>query len=132
MAAANNKRIQWSPLLFAIAAIWAILAWLHKPASFGYLSACIVVGFVCGALIIVDLWKEFSPLVFILWNLVFFSSPMFIAAFLYSDFDGKMNYQYMSVVVASVLGLIAGFRGPLIKSGASDAEQIGYEGRSQE
>lgn len=121
MVPAINKRtrfmIRWSPLLFAGATIWAILSWRHNPASFGYFLACFAVGLVCGALNIVDLWKDVSPLVYVFWIMVFFSAPMFIGAIIYSDVDAKMNYQYMSVVVASILGVIVVFRGRLLKLG---------------
>jgi len=128
MGMAGNKRTQfivrWSPLLFAAATIWAILAWRHQPASFGYFSACVTVGLVCGVLVVADFWKDFSPLISMLWYMVFVSAPMFIGAFLYSDFENKMNYRYMSVVVASILGLIVVFRGRLTRPATGDAEQI--------
>jgi len=115
--------IQWSPLLFAAATIWAILAWRHNPASFGYFLACFAVGLACGALNVVDLLEDVPPLVHMFWILVFISAPMFIGAILYSDFDAKMNYQYMSVVVASILGVIVVFRRRLMKLASVDAEQ---------
>jgi uncharacterized membrane protein len=128
MAATVNKRTQfiarWSPLLFAAATVWAIAAWRNKPMSAGYFLACVAVGLICGVLVVADFWKDFSPLIFVLWYMVFISAPMFIGAFLYSDFESKMNYQYMSVVVASILGLIVVFRGRLTKSATGDAEQI--------
>jgi len=92
--------------------------------SAGYFLACLAVGLICGALVVADFWNDFSPLIFVLWYMVFISAPMFIGAFLYSDFESKMNYQYMSVVVASILGLIVVFRGRLTKSATGDAEQI--------
>ncbi|HEY5884077.1 MAG TPA: hypothetical protein VIT88_05285 [Pyrinomonadaceae bacterium] len=121
-----NKRtrllVRWSPLLLAASTIWTILVWRHEPGSFVYFSACVAVGLVCGALIIADLWKEISPLVYMLWVMVFISSPMFIAAILYSDFQGKMNYQYMSLVIATILGLMVLFRGRLMKLALHDSK----------
>ena len=123
-----NKRslflIRWSPLFFLTAITWAVLAWRHQPMSWAYLAMCVAVGLVCGALIIVNLRKDGSPLFFVLWYMVFISAPTFIAAVLYSDYEGKMNYRYMSAVVASVLGLMVVFRHRLMKLPVADAEQI--------
>ena len=115
-------------MFFVAATAWAILAWLHKPVSVAYILACIAVGLFCGALIIVDLWKNLSPLVFVLVYMVFISSPMFLSAILLSDYDGglsrKLTYGYMSVVLASILGLVVAFRRRLLKWASGDAQQI--------
>jgi len=106
------------------AAVWVFLAWRHEPSSIGHFLAYLGIGLLCGALIIVDFWKNISPLVHLLWYMVFISAPMFVGAILFSDFSGKMTYQYMSVVVASILGWFVVFRGRLLNWSTNDAEQI--------
>ena len=61
--------------------------------------------------------------------MVFIAAPLFLNAFFFSDFEGgpgrAMSYQYMSVVMASILGVVVIFRGRLIKrTQADDAEQL--------
>ena len=128
-----NKRItfivRWSPLFFALASLWAFLSWRHRGVNIPYVLACIAVGLLCGVLIIVDHSKNSSPLLYVLWFMIFISAPMFLNAFFFpgleEDFAGKMSYQYMSVVLASILGLVTILRQRIIKRVAEgDAQQI--------
>lgn len=89
----NNSRlrfiVRWAPLLFAITSLWAILSWRHQFASVSYLLACILVGIVCGALIIADFRPDSSPLLYPLWFLIFLSAPIILGEFVFADLKAK-------------------------------------------
>lgn len=128
----NNSRlrsiVRWAPLLFGITSVWALLSWRHQFASISYLLACILVGLVCGALIIADLRPDSSPLLYLLWFLIFLSAPTILGEFLFADLKAKgmmeMSHQYISVVLSSILGLFTILRRRILVNVARhDAEQ---------
>jgi surface polysaccharide O-acyltransferase-like enzyme len=120
--------VRWSPLFFVLATVWAFFSWRHHPVSIPYVLACVAIGLFCGALIIADNLKHSTPLLYVLWIVVFISAPMFLNALFFPNLDrnlGKMSYQYMSVVVASILGLVTILRNRILRHFAeADAEQI--------
>jgi hypothetical protein len=127
-----NSRIRFmvrsSPLLFVLATVWAVFAWRHTRLSFAYLSACIVIGLICGALMIVDYLKNSSPFVGALWWTIVISAPMLLRGFVFTDLEvqGTMawSYQDMSVVLATMLALLSICRDRISRRIAKcDAEQ---------
>jgi hypothetical protein len=130
-----NRRVgfivQWSPLFLTLASVWVFLSWRNRSLNIPYILACVAVGLFCGALIILERRKNSSPLLYVLWIMVFFSAPLFLNEVFFpglNDAEDKLSFQYTSIVVASIFSLVVIFRKRIIRHVAPDARQsIGSE-----
>ena len=129
-----NRRIRfiikWSPLLLALAFVWLFFSLRRGPVSIPYVMACLGIGLLCGALIILDYSRKYTPLLATLWMIVFISAPIFLDGLFFPNLErrslsDKMSYQYISTVLVSILGLVVIFRRRILKYIAqADVEQI--------
>ena len=127
-----NRRIRffvkWSPLLLAAALLWLFLTLRHDPVPLPYLIACVGIGLLCGGLIILDFWKDPSPLLSFLWLSIFISGEMILRDLFFAGVGllpgRRASSQYILTVLVSILGLVLVLRSRIMKYlSQTDVEQ---------
>jgi hypothetical protein len=109
------------PLLFVLSSVWVVVTWRQTTLSFAYLMAYVATGIICGALVIAVFVKNSSSLLGVLCWIIFISAPTLLHGFVFTNIDGKalglatLSYEYMSVVFATILGLLSIFRSRISK-----------------
>ena len=127
-----NQRIRfivkWSPLLLAAALVWLFLTLRRDPVPLSYLIVCVGIGLLCGGLIILDFWKDPSPLLLLL-VLSIFSAGDIILRDLFFPGVGilpgrRTSSQYILTVLVSMLGLVMVLRSRMMRNlSQADVEQ---------
>ena len=118
-----NRRIRfivkWSPLLLAAASVWLFVSLRQGPLSIPYLITCAAIGLLCGGLIILDFWKDPSPLMYFLSLVIFFAGEMITQNVFFPGVGSlsvkNMSPQYFSTVLVSALGLVLVLRQRIIR-----------------
>lgn len=127
-----NRRIRfivkWSPLLLTAALVWLFLTLRKDPVPLPYLIACVGIGLLCGGLIILEFWKDQSPLLLFL-TLSIFSAGEIILRDLFFPGVGllpgrRASSQYILTVLISILGLVMVLRTRIMRYlSQTDVEQ---------
>ena len=127
-----NRRIRfivkWSPLLLAAAVVWLFLTLRQDPVPLPYLIACVGIGLLCGGLIILDFWKDPSPLVLVLSMSIFFAGEIVLRDMFFPGVGmlpgRRASSQYILTVLISVLGLVMVLRSRIMRYlSQADVEQ---------
>ena len=109
-----NRRIRfivkWSPLLLAAALVWLFLTLRQDPVPLPYLIACVGIGLLCGGLIILEFWKDASPLLLVLSLSIYISGEIFLRDLFFPGVGllpgRRASSQYILTVLVSMLGLV--------------------------
>jgi hypothetical protein len=121
--------VRWSPLIFILNVVWAVLEWRHQSGFFSHLVAYVALGVICGVLIVLGYRYNSLGSVLVLCYMVFISAQTILNGLVFSIpelqvFPMRPSSQYASALLASYFGLMVILRKRIQRFVAErDAEQ---------